>query len=67
MMRDVDVHGEEDLTSGKMTVRRIVLGVELRVREVRDYAGAVVEGIAEEFDDGVLLRGRRQCRRDGIL
>src|SRR5690349_14565008 len=67
MMGDMNVHGEEDFTSGKMAVGRVVRGVELGFGEIRDYAGAVLEGVAEEFDDGVLLRGRWHGGRLRIL
>ena len=46
MMRDVNVHGEQDFAARKMAVWRIVRGTELRVVEIRDYIGAVCEGIA---------------------
>src|SRR5690348_18052426 len=50
-----------------MAVGRVVRGVELGFGEIRDYSRTVVEGIGEKFYDGVLLCGRRQGRRDGIL
>lgn len=37
MMRDVNVHGEEDFAARKMAVGGIVGGVELFFREIRDH------------------------------
>jgi len=67
MMGDVDVHGEKNFAAGKAAVGRVVHSAELRVREIRDDRGTIIEGIADKLYDGVLLRGRWQGGRIGIL
>ncbi len=59
-MRDVNIHGKKDFAAGKMAVRGIVGSAQLRVGEIRDYASAVLEGIAEELHNGIFFRGRWQ-------
>ena len=68
VMSDVDVHGEQDFAPGEAAVWRIVGLVELLVGQAGYNGGAILEGTAEEFDDGIFVlvaRGRRvQARRD---
>ena len=61
MVRHVDVHGQQDLTSREMPVRGVMRLGELLFREAADYPGTIGEGIAEEFDDGIfLVRGGKR-------
>src|SRR5690349_16442335 len=69
VMGNVYIHGEQDFASEETAVGRIVDFAELLVSQVGDYGGAIFEGAAQEFDDGVfvLVVGDRRARRVGVI
>lgn len=63
MVGDVNVHGKQDFASDEASVGRVMERVQLLIGKVGDYCGAVVEGIAQELNYGVLVGRGRQVRR----
>src|SRR5215467_13991061 len=58
MVRHMNIHSQQNFSSWKPAIGRVVDLVELLVGQIRYCAGAILEGIGEELHDGVFGRWR---------